>query len=356
MDEKTKLLSEHIRTRISHTQPHAVVCVIAFCNMSKAITRLPHESPSISIPVVWFVQSHQCTAYMMRNWLQEAWEPLPGGLADSPQFLDFSQRAASLESSWFRLGIFGALGLNNRARADARTERKVLRPLPALARSRLRLVPRCSRDRISPLSQRLATATRLEDRARKKAARQAPRAAGDENADPQLRPGRAGARPPQAPSSVPGPTETSTQPDRVPKAPPPTKRPRAPPILQTLASAERKEVRPRKKAAGRDCAAAPPAAAPARAPVCGNTPTSRLVAAPGAASPAATAAAGTNWKTRIHSFNRGVRRDLSRLPGRRQRRRQRRGSAPPAKRALPPRHRRRLRRVLRSAATLQHRP
>ena len=27
VDEKTKLLSEHIQTRISHTQPHAVVCV-----------------------------------------------------------------------------------------------------------------------------------------------------------------------------------------------------------------------------------------------------------------------------------------------------------------------------------------
>ena len=151
MDEKTKLLSEHIRNRISHTQPHNVLCVVAFADMTKAITRLPHQSPSISIPVAWFVQSRKCTEYMMRNWLQEAWEPLPGGLADSPQFLDFSQRAASLESSWFRLGIFGALGLNNRARADARTERKVLRPLPALARPRLRLVPRCSRDRISPL-------------------------------------------------------------------------------------------------------------------------------------------------------------------------------------------------------------
>ena len=134
MDEKTKLLSEHIRNRISHTQPHNVLCVVAFADMTKAITRLPHQSPSISIPVAWFVQSRKCTEYMMRNWLQEAWEPLPGGLADSPQFLDFSQRAASLESSWFRLGIFGALGLNNRARADARTERKVLRPLPALAR------------------------------------------------------------------------------------------------------------------------------------------------------------------------------------------------------------------------------
>ena len=91
-----------------------------------------------------------------------------------------------------------------------------------------------SRDRISPLSQRLATATRLEVRAQKKAAKQAPRAAGDENADPQLRPGRAGARPPQAPSSVPGPTETCSwapilsQPERVPEAPPPTKRPWAP--------------------------------------------------------------------------------------------------------------------------------
>ena len=62
VDEKTKLLSEHIRTRISHTQPHAVVCVIAFCNMSKAITRLPHESPSISIPVAWFVQCRKCTS------------------------------------------------------------------------------------------------------------------------------------------------------------------------------------------------------------------------------------------------------------------------------------------------------
>ena len=93
MGEKTKILSEHIQTRISHTQPQQVLCVVAFCDMTKAITRLPHQSPSISIPVVWFVQSSQCTEYMMCNWLQEAWDPLHGGLANSPQFLDFSQRA-----------------------------------------------------------------------------------------------------------------------------------------------------------------------------------------------------------------------------------------------------------------------
>ena len=29
VDEKTKLLSEHIRSRISHTQPHNVFCVVA---------------------------------------------------------------------------------------------------------------------------------------------------------------------------------------------------------------------------------------------------------------------------------------------------------------------------------------
>ena len=28
VDEKTKLLSEHIRNRISHTQPHNVLCVV----------------------------------------------------------------------------------------------------------------------------------------------------------------------------------------------------------------------------------------------------------------------------------------------------------------------------------------
>ena len=42
VDEKTKLLSEHIRNRISHTQPHNVLCVVAFADMTKAITRLPH--------------------------------------------------------------------------------------------------------------------------------------------------------------------------------------------------------------------------------------------------------------------------------------------------------------------------
>ena len=39
VDEKTKLLSEHIRTRISQTQPHAIFCVIAVCDMTKPITR-----------------------------------------------------------------------------------------------------------------------------------------------------------------------------------------------------------------------------------------------------------------------------------------------------------------------------
>ena len=43
VDEKTKLLSEHIRTRISHTQPHNVICIVAFADMTQAITRLPHH-------------------------------------------------------------------------------------------------------------------------------------------------------------------------------------------------------------------------------------------------------------------------------------------------------------------------
>ena len=33
VDAKTKLLSEHIRSRISHTQPHNVFCVVAFADI-----------------------------------------------------------------------------------------------------------------------------------------------------------------------------------------------------------------------------------------------------------------------------------------------------------------------------------
>jgi len=134
-DEKTKLLAEHVRTRLGHNQPHAVLSVTAFSDLKKVFTRSHHESASVSIPMVYFVQSQQCTVHMMQQWVPDAaWAPVPGGVASDPEFLRHCDLAASPNEPWFKLTIFGELGLNNQARASARRERKVPRPLgPTLA-------------------------------------------------------------------------------------------------------------------------------------------------------------------------------------------------------------------------------
>ena len=129
-DEKTKLLAEHVRNRLGHNQPHAVHSVTAFSNLKNVFTRLQHQSATVSIPVVCFVQSNPCTVHMMQQWVPDAaWAPVPGGVASDPEFLRHCDLAASPNEPWFKLTIFGELGLNNQARASARRERKVPRPL-----------------------------------------------------------------------------------------------------------------------------------------------------------------------------------------------------------------------------------
>jgi len=134
-DEKTKLLAEHIRTRLGHNQPHAVLSVTAFSDLKNVFTRSRHESATVSIPIVCFVQSHPCTVHMILQWMPDtAWAPVPGGVASDPEFLRHCDLAASPNEPWFKLTIFGELGLNNQARASARRERKVPHPLgPTLA-------------------------------------------------------------------------------------------------------------------------------------------------------------------------------------------------------------------------------
>ena len=129
-DEQTKLLAEHVRNRLGHNQPHAVHSVTAFSNLKNVFTRLQHQSATVSIPVVCFVQSNPCTVHMMQQWVPDAaWAPVPGGVASDPEFLRHCDLAASPNEPWFKLTIFGELGLNNQARASARRERKVPRPL-----------------------------------------------------------------------------------------------------------------------------------------------------------------------------------------------------------------------------------
>ena len=102
------------------------------------------------------------------------WKPVSGGLCSNDEFLADMDRQNDLILSWYKLPIFGVLGLNNRGRTadrDKRTRKRIL----SVAATHSYPVPSCdSRVRL----QREAAA--------EKAVRQQMRA---ENANPRVRSG-----------------------------------------------------------------------------------------------------------------------------------------------------------------------
>ena len=59
-------------------------------------------------------------------WFPDAkWAPVPGGLADHPDFLRYMSLVENTAGPWFKLSVFGELGLNNAGRRAARENRKV---------------------------------------------------------------------------------------------------------------------------------------------------------------------------------------------------------------------------------------
>ena len=98
----------------------------------------PDVSPLIPVSIIGYIQSQSG----MTQWLPDAtWEPVPGGLADHPDFLRYTSLslAENTAGSWFKLPMFGKpgkLGLNNAGRQAARENSKVLyqpfHPLPRL--------------------------------------------------------------------------------------------------------------------------------------------------------------------------------------------------------------------------------
>ena len=134
--EKTNLLTEHLRTRLSHSKPHAVHSVTVFCDFKSVLLPSTDVSPLILIPIIiGYVQSQSSTAYAMTQWFPDAkWAPVPGGLADHPEFLRYMRLVENTAGPWFKLSVFGELGLNNAGRRAARENRKVFRkpvhPLP----------------------------------------------------------------------------------------------------------------------------------------------------------------------------------------------------------------------------------
>ena len=137
-DKKKLLLTEHLRTRLGHYRPQAVSSVTVFCDFSLVLVPSSGIGPSISVPIVGFVQSQNRTVHTMIPWFPDAiWAPVPGGLANHPDFLRYMSLVENTAGPWFKLSVFGELGLNNGGRLAARENRNVFRkpfhPLPHLA-------------------------------------------------------------------------------------------------------------------------------------------------------------------------------------------------------------------------------
>ena len=118
--EKSKLLAEHIRSRICHTKPLYVSFIIFFCD-SDMLNRT-------SIHINGYVQTNEgCTVSAMKTWINSSFEatsckPIPGGLASDTDFQNEMLLVEDQSNSWTRLRVFGDLGMNN----DARTKPSAL--------------------------------------------------------------------------------------------------------------------------------------------------------------------------------------------------------------------------------------
>ena len=64
----------------------------------------------------------------MTEWFPDAtWALVPGGLADHPDFLRYMSLAENTAGPWFKLSVFGELGLNNAGRLAAERREKIER-------------------------------------------------------------------------------------------------------------------------------------------------------------------------------------------------------------------------------------
>lgn len=114
VEDRTKLLTEHVRTRVHHNRPMSVLA-------SAAIVDTRHYSgppSSHSIPITFYVQTKNVTAIPLNDWIGDGsiWTPMPGGLCGNPEFdADMSKPAP-----WVVLKIFSVLKLNNAGRRAKR--------------------------------------------------------------------------------------------------------------------------------------------------------------------------------------------------------------------------------------------
>ena len=114
VEEKTNLLKEHLRTRLNHDQPRAVLACAVLVDSSV------YSGPParFSIPVIFYVQTRSITAIPLNVWFGDGsvCTPVPGGLCGNPEF-DADMRKPA---PWAVLQIFSKLALNNAGRRAKR--------------------------------------------------------------------------------------------------------------------------------------------------------------------------------------------------------------------------------------------
>ena len=140
-EDRKRQLIEHFRTRTTPDRPICVLSVTIFADLKPLILALPNENPTVSIAITGYVQTKPSSQSRMTKWIPSAtWDPVPGGLCSNGEFLADMDRLNDLTLSWYKLPIFGELGLNNRGRTAARDKRKVSFPSQSRIRIQCRLV------------------------------------------------------------------------------------------------------------------------------------------------------------------------------------------------------------------------
>ena len=124
-EDRKRRLIEHFRTRTTPDRPICVLSVTIIAYLKPLILALPNENPTVSIAIIGHVQTKPSRPIAMTKWIPSAtWEPVSSGLCSNVEFLADMDRPNDLTLSWYKLPIFGELGLNNLGSIAARDKRK----------------------------------------------------------------------------------------------------------------------------------------------------------------------------------------------------------------------------------------
>ena len=113
-DQKKQQLIQHFQTRTAHDMPQCVQSITIFADLTEFISARPDVSPTVSIAIVGYVQTKPSRTSAMKSWIPSAtWNPVSGGLCSNSEFLADMKRADDPSMpGWYKLPIFGGLGLN----------------------------------------------------------------------------------------------------------------------------------------------------------------------------------------------------------------------------------------------------